>query len=412
MNTSSIKEALKKFGFFREYAALIAPLVLAIVAGLLFIPTILMQSKLKAEVQAKSITELGKPAETILKASVISSKQWEVEKKYQDNYQKDAEEIAAMVEMTSRRELLSYVIFPDTNETSVSIYSRFGENYRAGIDKMLADLPARDCPTAAELGSSEPSTQPGTTTKRARLNETEQLIKEALCTEIAQTTSVYMNPESIAGYISWRDFQYQNKKDSIEQCWYWQLGYWIVEDVIKTVKELNYGSSSVFDSPVKRIVSITFSKPSGSSPNTAPATTDAAQSVKPAYITDLKGGLTVPLTARVCSEEFDVVHFHVVAIVRAGDIPFFINKLCSAKEHKFSGFSDDEPEQTLLHNQISVLQTDFGLFEREEGEHELYRYGNDSVVQIELFCEYIFNSKGYEKIKPESVKDAMAANTI
>jgi hypothetical protein len=40
--------------------------------------------------------------------------------------------------------------------------------------------------------------------------------------------------------------------------------------------------------------------------------------------------------------------------------------------------------------------------------HRYYRYGDDNVVELDLVCEYIFNTKGYEPIKPESVKTTLA----
>jgi len=40
----------------------------------------------------------------------------------------------------------------------------------------------------------------------------------------------------------------------------------------------------------------------------------------------------------------------------------------------------------------------------DRGIHDLYRYGEDAVVELELVCEYIFNKKGYDEIKPELVK--------
>ena len=70
-------------------------------------------------------------------------------------------------------------------------------------------------------------------------------------------------------------------------------------------------------------------------------------------------------------------------------------------------FSGDEPEQTFKHNQITVLETKYRSV--EEDPYSLYDYGEDVVVELDLICEYIFNRKGYEEIKPEAVKKALKA---
>ena len=82
-----------------------------------------------------------------------------------------------------------------------------------------------------------------------------------------------------------------------------------------------------------------------------------------------------------------------------------MQELCSAKEHKFRGFSGTEQEQTFKHNQITVLETKFKSIEDQP--YSLYDYGEDPVVELDLICEYIFNKKGYEEIKPETVKEAI-----
>jgi hypothetical protein len=82
-----------------------------------------------------------------------------------------------------------------------------------------------------------------------------------------------------------------------------------------------------------------------------------------------------------------------------------MQELCSAKEHKFRGFAGDEPEQTFKHNQITILENKFRSIDEEP--YSLYRYGEDAVVELDLICEYMFNRKGYEEIKPETVKETL-----
>jgi hypothetical protein len=89
-----------------------------------------------------------------------------------------------------------------------------------------------------------------------------------------------------------------------------------------------------------------------------------------------------------------------------------MNELCSAKEHTFKRWSGAEPVQIFRHNQITVLETNINpvivnavTTRTGASGHELYRYGDDAVVEVELVCEYIFERVGYDEIKPEFIKN-------
>jgi hypothetical protein len=84
-----------------------------------------------------------------------------------------------------------------------------------------------------------------------------------------------------------------------------------------------------------------------------------------------------------------------------------MQQLCSAKQHKFRGFSGEEQEQVFKHNQITVLESNIRSIDREDATHNLYRYGEDAVVVLDLICEYIFDKNGYDEIKPELVKELL-----
>lgn len=80
-------------------------------------------------------------------------------------------------------------------------------------------------------------------------------------------------------------------------------------------------------------------------------------------------------------------------------------QLCTAREHKFMGFSGKDAPAVFKHNQITILDSKMSPIIRESEEHQLYRYGNDAVVKLVLVCEYVFNKSGYDAIKPESIKE-------
>jgi hypothetical protein len=49
-----------------------------------------------------------------------------------------------------------------------------------------------------------------------------------------------------------------------------------------------------------------------------------------------------------------------------------------------------------------------GPVEQTDYQHDLYRYGDKPVVDLDLICEYVFQKDAYEEIKPQQVKDDMA----
>ncbi len=89
----------------------------------------------------------------------------------------------------------------------------------------------------------------------------------------------------------------------------------------------------------------------------------------------------------------DVMQFDVHVIVKAADVMRFMQELCSAKTHKFRGWLGDQPEQTYKHNQISILESQIAPVDREDFDHSSYQYGNDEVVDVDLICEYVCDSR-------------------
>ncbi len=416
MGMSEIKNSLKKLSILGDYSSLVVPAVLAVVAGLLFIPTILMQRNLRAEIENESIQDNGRRVESLLRQGSLSAHQWEQEEEFQDAFAEDAQRISFLAENSSRRQLLRGNLFPaPPNEVSQYIYRDFGNNFRKGIEGIITRLNGRDCPTQAELDKhlKKPVIYNpyGHAVKRSEenLGESDKIIVDYLCTDIARSISVYINPSKIAGYDFWQGYEYPGKETAVEDCWYWQIGYWITEDVMATVGKLNRHSDSVFSSPVKRIVSVSFTateKKAGARRAGVRGTGDS-----PRYVVSLKDGLIVPLTARKCDDSVDVVHFRVVVVIDTRVLPEFFRELCSAKEHKFRGFSGDEEERTFQHNQITILKSSYEAIDPTDDEHKLYRYGEDAVVKLELTCEYIFNRKGYEEVMPSSVKEMLREAT-
>jgi hypothetical protein len=403
MDISKFKDLIQKLSFLGNYSSLIPPVIIVLVAVLLFIPTQLLSSKLRNRIENESIS-VGERVQS-LSRSAVSRKQWEVEQEYQQIYERDANRAAILAKQSSQRSLLSYKIFPEPKETSALIFREFGQRFRNAIDRLIAKVNATGCPTVAELqralqGYSLPSSGRGLDRQEVALRsgEVDATITDVLCREKAGSASVYANPMDLSGYEFWDKYEYTGMDTAIEDCWYWQLAYWVIEDVFNTIDALNSGSNSVFTSPVKRLLKIDFTI--GGTEFDRKTTV----SVKPSYVLSVEKAFTEPHTGRFCKDDIDVVHFNVAVVVSAKAVLPFMQQLCSAKQHKFRGFSGKEQEQVFKHNQITILESNIRSIDREDTVHNLYRYGEDAVVELNLICEYIFNKNGYDEIKPESVK--------
>jgi hypothetical protein len=401
MDVSKFKDITQKLSFMRDYSSLVIPIVILFVAAILFVPTQLMSAKLKEQMGKESIQSGGNKVKQLSKA-VVPVKQWEKERDYQQVYVEDANQIALLARRTSERELLSYKIFPEPNEKSPLIFKEFGKQFRSKIEQMLERINARDCPTDAELQDDiKSSYRSDAEMSTAGSSERDNLIKDELCRERAKSIRVYVNPADLSGYEFWDEYEYVGTNQAVEDCWYWQLGYWITEDIINTVGVMDSGSSSVLTSPVKRVMSVSFSRGDVKSGNVK---TDDI--ILPHYVITREDGLVESYTARICNSDIDVVHFTVSVLVSAKAVIPFMQQLCTAKEHKFMGFSGKDAPAVFKHNQITILDSKMSPIIRESKEHQLYRYGNDAVVKLDLVCEYVFNKSGYDAIKPVSTKES------
>lgn len=396
------KDILQKLSFIKDYSSLVVPAVIVAVAVIILMFTQLMSSRLCGRVERESVSQKGKKVKSLVR-SAVSREQWKLEQQYQDAYERDANQIALLVRQTTERELLSYKIFPEPKDPSMLIFVEFGQQFRSGIEQLLASIKAGECPTEAELSKSLPSSGSGRTSQR--LSEVDATIKEELRQVKAKSASIYCNPTALAGYEFWEEYKYYDvgKEESVRQCWYRQLGYWIIEDVIKTIATMNSASENVLTSPVKRLLSVDFAS-GGRQSSMSSRGKMASDSDRPHYVLSSADALAEPCTRRYSSDDVDIVHFKLVVLVSVKAVLPFMTELCSAKEHEFRGFSGQGPKQTFRHNQITILESDIQSINLEDEEHELCRYGDDALVELSLICEYLFNKSSYEEIKPESVK--------
>jgi hypothetical protein len=417
MNTPSLKTIV---AILRDYTSLVVPVVLIAVAVIILLATpLLMGSKLQEKVKSKSLT-LARLAES-LSDKAVPADQWIEAQKYQKAHSDDANRISQLARQTTQRELLSYKIFPEPRDKSLGIYQEFGRRYRASIDAMLEHLNATECPTEQEVQDILATSNPGTKTVASSMpftsdiggaggNKVDRTIRDVVCTERARSGSMYAVASDLPGYRYWapneggregETFEYTGVEQSVEACWCWQLGYWIIEDVATTISALNAGSNSVLTSPVKRLLGVNFNSGRVSFGRTGTA-------ARPEYVVLKQNEKPAALTLRTCNDDIDVVHFNVSVIVSNRDVLRFMRQLCSGKTHRFRGYFGNEEEQTFQHNQITILGSKTEAIQRESSEHTLYRYGDDAVVRLDLECEYVFKRSGYDEIKPAPVKEEPA----
>ena len=443
MNIPNFKDILQKLSVFRNNLSLLVPVIIVLVSVLLFIPTQLMSSKLKKEVEQESINKGGRRIASLEK-SAVSRQQYEMEAERQKAHSADANEISKLAIQSTQRELLSYDIFPapDVNGFSGLIFQEFGQNYRSGIDKLILSVNGRECPTDAEIerGLENSSSRSRSRGREASMMSSprgsgmslyggssmmfgniQRMILDEMCKDRAKFISVYVNPADISDYEYWADYKYDVKQeDAIEDCWYHQLAYWIIEDIFQTIATMNSEYDNVLTAPAKRFMGITFTmglkRPrsgsgvfrGGRGRRTVKRTSEDAD--RPAYVRTGAPGLSESCTGRYCNDDkgIDVTHFNFSMIVGTKSVLPFMKELCSAKEHQFRGYSDGtEPPQKFKHNQITILESKMGSINPNDMTHRYYRYGDDSVVSLDLICEYVFDIEGYEKLIPQPVMDTL-----
>lgn len=407
IDISKLKDLLKVFGGFRAYSVLIWPAIILLACVVVLTATILLGRGLKQKVSNESVP-IGNNVLSQLKSSP-AAKQADVEKRYQEAYQHDANFIQQLSVQSSERELLSYDIFPQPKDTSTLLFTRFGENYRQGIEAMIIKVNGHDCPSADEIKIAQEAGKSSGVSRLSGGSDATTRIIDEICRARAKSSSVYASPDIVSGYDFWKTYKYSNEDESIKDCWFWQIGYWIIEDVFTTVEKMNAGSSSVFSSPVKRVERVGFLKPDALFVGgTGVGSRLKVAQDRPKYVTKPDEQLTESFTGRISNESMDVVHFSIVVVLSSKAIVPFMRELCNVKEHSFSGFTGQEPAKVFKHNQITILESRVKPVVLLSSDHQYYRYGTESVAEVEMVCEYIFNEQGYDAIKPESLKSPVA----
>ncbi len=445
ISAKDLLNLLKKLNFLKNNLALLVPILIAVLAILLFVPTTLLSRSLRKTIETKSV-KAGQDIDRLVK-DVNQAAEAEALAPYINAYAQDANAMDNLIKQTTLRELLSYKVFADPNtQTSQLVFDPYRQGFVSGIEAMLLSLKAGGPPTDAEInaaletssrspygrggragaGAGRTSTAggayggmggmggiPGMRRNFRMMTENDRKIVAEVCADKARVAKVYVNPVDIGGYAYWSDWKFEKWDKATKDAWYWQIGYWIVEDITATIQQMNKDSENVLQAPVKRVMGVVFTQSRGGRTMMSRGrrmSNIPKDKQTPTYATGVRNAMTgTPCTGRFTNDLHDIMQFDVHVVVKAADVMRFMQELCSSKTHKFRGWLGDQPEQTYKHNQISILESTIMPVDREDFEHSSFQYGDDEVVDLDLVCEYALYKAAYASIIPKEVIDDMAA---
>lgn len=318
-------------------------------------------------------------------------------------------------------------------------YQEFSKLYYQAIDGLIESVNGDDRPSDREENKikQEYTERTGGTTGSAgggmnyarsgKKTQTEKLI-DALRKTRAENISIYASPDCFCCYTFWKEREDSDDKDQLmTDSWYSQVAYWIQQDVILSIDNINSKSATVQENPIKRLIEVSFGgveagmgvrgrtargdKPRRVNGNIASRFRSNSQKLLPEYVTSEEGddenptvyfgNISEPWTGHVSDNLADVVHFEVGVIIDSTRMVDFINKLQEIKD------------DGIKRNQITVLETQMEAVDIDAERTAGYYYGPASLTVLRLTCEYTFfkdqNEKaktGYEYYKPKPVKDA------
>jgi hypothetical protein len=431
MNISMSMGFLKPIGnFFKKYTALL-PSIIITVAALLMLPLMLMVGGSVKEQMGGSIRTAGTVSSLL--QDVPSRRKPELVKNYMDRLEEETDQIETMAVESSRRELISYDVFPLPRGTSSQLFVAFGRRFREAVEAMVDSMHALDAPSENEIrnqtGAAVGPAAPAIGRPRARTDTVNPMV-DALCLKRAQKVSVYAHPAAFPWYDFWERYEFAGQRQALEDCWDTQTAFWIYQDIADTISAMNASSNKVATSPVKRLMGVSFTGqidavsytgnayrpdvggfrekpnyvilPSASTSSAAAGAATAATPVMPSNF------IAASLTNRSGNEDVDVIHFTFSVLVDNRYVMAFMKELCSEKSHAYRvDFQENGQEKNAVHNQITILDTEIRAVDKTAPEHEFYRYGNGAVMQLDLVCEYQFCRKGYDVIKPDVVKELL-----
>ena len=395
-------------------------------------------------------------------------------KQNRQDVQADAQHVSKQALLTANRPVFYPEVFPKLKDEThrKHFYGNFATTYCDLIDDFLTRINAKDKPsdeeidvTLAKIHQTEEDTPPGGAparpaqgglgmdagmgmgpgmgpgmpggmgmgsgrrtsqrTTRGAADAQDELLIEDLRRKRAEEVTLYANRDAFCCYEYWHAKTLNERKTMQVHSWLTQVAAWIQEDVVESIVQINGTDTAVAESPVKRLIEISFGGDSvqakggagymgGSTARsrneagTADRTNDAMQ--LPCYITkdedgEPVGDITSSFTGRISGDMFDVVHFSTSVIIDSPKISDFINALQSSKSSELT-LSDGTTVQQKR-NQITVIQIITERLDVAAENAAGYYYGSGSLCTLRLVCEYVFfRNEGsvYTTMMPEAAQ--------
>ena len=264
--------------------------------------------------------------------------------------------------------------------------SAFARYLQAGMPPSPNDIALKVQQRAEEIKQKEafllPNGQIGNQEAlNLKISEMQQKLPGELRSQVANSSKVYISPDTFEIYP--RIASVSGAPDPID-IYFAQLSYWIQEDVVKAVKEVNESAKNVTEAPVKHLVSIRVKSqgiPTFITPIDGTNVTDPD--------TQLPKVPQVSPTGRVCNGLYDVFHFQVKADVQADKVAEFLRGL--GRNRFITPMSVDVQAGDIATSLAQGLQ-----------------YGDKPVVNLTAECEVLYMRKWNAPLMPQAIRTRLA----
>jgi len=268
--------------------------------------------------------------------------------------------------------------------------SRFAKELKAGMPPTADEVHRKLDEAALEVKKNNSQINAaGVVVNQAQVDgqiaELASTLPKKLLEDVGKNSKVYIAPDTFESYP--RIAQAVGAPDPVD-IYFAQLGYWIQQDVVDAINDVNAPSKSIADSPVKFLMAIRMLPPAGG----------------PMFVTapDLQAGgdpdgtlkkeTIVGPTGRVSNGLYDVFHFTVVAEVEASKVGDFL--------------------RALGHNRfITPLWVDVKAVDNATALAQGHFYGEKPMVNVTAQCEVLYLRSWNTKFMPALVSKRLGITT-
>lgn len=266
-----------------------------------------------------------------------------------------------------------------------AIKSRFAQMLNAGMPPTPEEIKIKQEDLAKQIRDKKlfmlPNGQPGNQAAvEQEIKDRAGKLPEELRVGVANSSRVYINPDTFEIYP--KIASAVGAPDAIDM-YFAQLSYWLQEDVVKAVAELNSKFPNVIAAPVKHLIQIRVK--AGGMPTFITAA-DGQANADPDG--PLPKATTVSPTGRVSNGLYDVFHLMVEADVEAEKVPDFLRALGTRRF-------------------ITPLWVDVRGRDTAMSLAQGHVYGNKQVLNVRAECEVLYLRKWNAPLMPLRVREKL-----